>query len=178
MQPELTDRLNAAARARAEAERLFPEERILLASAATVLETRARAPVGWSLSRILQRRCNLVITDRRVFIKASFLSPITVIWIGLMAYALYDFTQSHQLRDIAFVALLGIFLLQRRPYVRDVPFETIQRVEFGTARGLTATGDIITLIVGGRAIHLVTAQRLSDELRELLRGLRAPGATD
>lgn len=42
----------------------YPEEEIVFASAATILETNKTVPVGWSLQRIFQHRGAVIITKK------------------------------------------------------------------------------------------------------------------
>lgn len=162
------DQLNLASLTRSVVERQYPDETVQFSSAATILETRQESPTGWSLGRLFQRRGNVIITDARIFIQSSFLSLLTVIWALVIGYCVYRYIQTANTFDIFVAVFAMIFIIQRRPYSRDVPFSTIRRVHFGSVRGMAARCDIISIVIGDRAIQLVTAQLLPDELRQRL----------
>lgn len=165
------DQLNLASRTRSVVERLYPDETVLFSTAATILETRHESPTGWSLHRFFQRRGNVAITDARIFMQSSFLSLLTVIWIAVIGYCVYHYFQNANVFSAVMAIVAAIFIAQRRPYSRDLPFGSIQRVHFGSVRGMAARCDIISIVVDGRAIQLVTAQLVPDKIRERLAAL-------
>ncbi len=164
----LTDQFNFTSRTRTAVERRYPNEAILFSSAVTILETPHECPTGWSLRRFFQRRGNVVITDARIFIQASFLSLMTAFWLAVIGYCLHQCLQSADVFHITLAVGAGALVLQRRPYSRDVPFNSIERVHFGSVRGVSGRGDIVSVVVQPRVIQLVTGQFVPDEIRERL----------
>ena len=164
----ITDRLNVTSRTRSAVERRYPDEAVLFSTAVTVLETCRESPTGWSPRRILQRRGNVAITNARIFIQSNFISMLTAIWAAAIVYCLYQFSQTDNPIFVGVAIAAAIFIFQRRPYLRDLPTEAIQHVHFGAVRGLAARCDIVSIVVEGGAIQLVTAQRIPEEIRERL----------
>lgn len=166
----LADILNLASRAASSVHRRYPDETILFASAATILETPTSLPTGWSLRRILQRRGNVVITDGRIVLRDSLLSLATVIFLSLGAYPVYRGIQvDRTLLIFAFVCAILVF--QRRPYSLDVPFDNLNGVKFGSVQGITASGDILILDLGNKTIQVVPAQIVPEAVRNQLSAL-------
>ncbi len=167
MMRDAADNLNAASQAGQIVARLFPDEAIKLCTAATILEAPDEQPIGWSLRRLLQRRGNVVLTDRRAFIQSSFRSPLTLLWAGVLAWAVYGLATGDRSR-LPFLALAAVLLFQRRPYTRNLLYSELRLVRFGSVRGVTGRGDILVFGAPSGAIHLVTAQVVPDELRRAL----------
>ena len=165
------DQLNLASRTRSLVEHRYRDEKVRFATAVTILETPVATPTGWSLRRFLQRRGNVVITDARIFVQSSFLSLLTVIWLAVIGYGIYRYSRDGHIASVMLAVVGAIFIFQRRPYSRDVPFNQIQRVEFGSVQGIAARCDIMSIMLDRRAIQLVTAQRVPDSIRERLREL-------
>ncbi len=150
-------------------------ETIELCTAANILEAPDVQPIGWSLRRIFQRRGTVVVTDHRILVQSSWRSPATILWLGVFAYAVYRACTGQPVA--AGVAVLAaILLLQRRPYRRDIPYAELRSVRFGSVQGISATGDILVLGLNEGALHLVTAQSITDDLKRKLES-RVPAAT-
>jgi hypothetical protein len=162
----LTDQMNSVARAQSVVERRFPNEVALFSSAVTILETSHERPIGWSVRRFFQRRGNVVITDARIFIQSNLLSPMTVFWFVVIGYCLHQYLQRGEILDLVLALVAGGLVIQRRPYSRDVPFNSIERIHFGSVRGIAGRGDIVSIVVHPRVIQLVTAQFVPDQVRE------------
>ena len=163
-----TDRVNFASRSRSDIERLYPQETVLLSTAVTILETPSQSPTGWSPRRFFQRRGNVTITDARIVIAANPLSPIAVLWLVVVSYGGYRLLVDADPIGAALVLVGSLFLFQRRPYRRDLPYNSIRGVIFGSVRGMAARCDIISVVIDGRAIQLVTAQSIPAEVRRRL----------
>lgn len=161
---DATDDLNASSHAGQIVARRFPGEAIKLCTAATILEAPDEQPIGWSIRRLLQRRGNVVLTDRRAFIQSSFRSPLTLFWAGVSAWAIYGLATGDRSR-LPFLALAAGLLFQRRPYTRDLPYSELRAVRFGSVRGVAGRFDILVFVARYGAIHLVTARAVTDELR-------------
>lgn len=162
------DQLNLSSRTRSVVERCYPDEQVLFTTAVTILETDQTSPIGWSLRRFAQRRGNVVITDKRLFVQSSFLSLFSIFWLGIIAYSIYEYSHTGHFFHIAIGIPAAIFIVQRRPYSRDLPFDAIRCVEFGTTRGIAARCDIMSIVLADRAIQLVTAQIVPSNLRDKL----------
>jgi len=165
------DQLNLASRTRSVVEHRYPDEEVLFATAVTILETPLASPTGWSLPRFFQRRGNVVITNARIFVQSSFLSLLTVIWLAVIGYCVYGFSRNGHIVTAILAIVAAVFIFQRRPYSRDVPFSRIHRVEFGSVQGIAARCDVMSIVHDGRAIQLVAAQLVPDSIRERLQGL-------
>ena len=167
----IADLLNSAGRTLGVVRRRFPEEPILLATAATILETSEDRPTGWSFKRFLQHRGNVVFTEKRVFLQSSFVSWYTLLYVVLIGYFVRDFARSGDTFGAFIVVIAILFLLQRRPYSRDIPYRDIASVKLGKVQGMLGRGDLITLGVAGRGLQIVTAKVLPDSLKQRLGGL-------
>ncbi|MGF1569902.1 MAG: hypothetical protein ACFCVD_17845 [Nodosilinea sp.] len=167
--------MNLTSRTRSVVERQYPGETVLFSTAATILETRHESPTGWSLKRFFQRRGNIVITDARIFIQSSFLSLMTVIWIVVIGCGLYLYVQNANIFAIVMAVFAAIFIIQRRPYSRNVPFNSIRHVHFGSVRGLLGRLNIMSIVINSRAIQLVPIQFVPDDIRERLTTLDDSG---
>lgn len=164
----LTGLLNATSSIRRVVSTRFPEETIKLCTAATILDAPSEEPIGWSLRRFVQRRGNVVITDRRVFVQSSFRSPFTVLWTAVLALAVYRLVSDATWAWTIAALSAGILVFQRRPYCQDLPFAESKGIRFGSVRGVSGRGDILAVSKGDRALHLVTSEVVSDELKRNL----------
>ena len=173
MMRDAADNLNASGHAGQTVARRFPGEAIELCTAATILEAPDEQPIGWSLRRLLQRRGNVVLTDRRAFIQSSFRSPLTLLWAGVSAWAIYGLATGDPSRW-PFLVLAGVLLFQRRPYTRSILYSELRFIRFGSVQGVTGRGDIVVLGAPTGAIHIVTAQAVPAELRSQLEARVAP----
>jgi hypothetical protein len=173
MYRHLVDLINSSSRTRSIVAHRYPQEKVLFSTAATILETPRSAPIGWALRRVFQRHGNLVVTDRRVFIQSSFVSLIGILWFAAIAYFGFRLTRARQVTDMLAIVVASVFLIRRRPYSRDLPFDAIRHVQFGTVRGAAAECDIISIALSDGAIQLVGAQRVPGPIRELLQRLEA-----
>ena len=109
----------------------FDGETLLLATAATVLKTASRSTVGWSPERYrrwaatllptFQRRGNVVITDKRVYIRSSFASPLTLFWIVVLVFGVAHFAVYRDGTHLLLAAAASMFLYDRRPFDIDQP---------------------------------------------------------
>ena len=172
----LAEKMNASATA--SIMRNFDGETLLLATAAKVLKTASRSTVGWSPERYrrwaatlfptFQRQGNVVFTDKRVYVRSSFASPLDLFWIvalvfGVARFAVYR-DGTHLLLGVA--ALL--FLYDRRPFDIDQPLSSIDHAEFDRVRGLSGLSELLAITSGDTTIQLVTAQKIPDDVRQLL----------
>lgn len=167
----LTDQLNFASRTRSLVEHRYPGEAVLFSSAATILETPRESPTGWSLRRVFQRRGNIVITEARIFVQSSFLSLFTAMWLVAIGYSVHQYLQSGHDFHMVLTIVAATFIVQRRPYSRDLPFRSIDRIHFGSVRGMTGLCDIMSVVVRGRAIQLCVGQFVPGAIRERLASL-------
>jgi len=168
---ELTDKMNASDTTRRFISAQYPEETIELSTAVTILDAPDVNPIGWSLRRFLQRRGNVVFTDRRVFVQSSFRSPFTILWAFILLFAVYKllFRASWEYVLIALISCLLVF--QRRPYSRNLSFSELRGIRFGSVRGVCGRGDIVALNLGETVLHLVTSQFIPDELKSQMESL-------
>lgn len=146
----------------------YPAERVLVATAATILEGPDGEPVGYSFRRLRQLHGNVVITNQRAYVESSFWSPSTAVSAVLIAMFAYQlpYTEFWAWPLLGVTALL--IALRKRPYSRDLPFGQVDRIQFGAVRGFAETADILTLSHQGQGVHLVLAQRLTPELKQII----------
>lgn len=168
----MTEQLSGSSGLARKVMRRHPEDEILLATAMTMMTTRTREPVGWSLRRFFQRRGNVVVTDQRIFVESSFFSFFTLFWLGFIVYGAYlAYTERNPIIGI-FLAVAFILVWQRRPFSLEVPVGGVEEIRFGSVQGISARGDVLAIALPERTIQLVTAKKLSDEHRaQLLSGL-------
>ena len=172
---QLTDKLNASESTRRLVSTRFPEEIIELSTAVTILDAPDANPIGWSLRRFLQRRGNVVITNRRVFVESSFRSPFTVLWVVVLLFAAYKLLFGPSWIWVLLALTAGIFVFQRRPYSQDLPFAELKGIRFGSVQGMAGRGDIVTLNLGAKALHLVTSQFVPGEVKHQMESRICPG---
>lgn len=171
---DAADQLNAAPAARERVARSFPGESIEFVTAATLLDAQTIEPIGWSWRRFSQLRGTVVLTDRRAVMRSSTASPATVIWLGVLGWVVWRALDG-EFTTLPFGVLAFLMLLQRRPYRRDFPWAELTSLAFGSTRGIPARGDILVLGTPSGAVHVVTAQLIPPELKEVLVA-RVPGA--
>jgi hypothetical protein len=159
--------LNTSWRTRRLVERRYPGEDVLVATAATILETSGSTPTGWTLRRIGQRRGSVVVTNKRVFVQSSFVSAITVLWLALIFLFGVRYWHDGRTVNLVIAFLPIVFLFQRRPYARDLSFDEIRRVEFASVQSM-AVCDLFSVALDSGAVQLVTAQRLPNAVRDVL----------
>lgn len=164
----LADWLNSVNSARNWVRSKYPDEDILFASAATILEMRGASPVGWSLKRFLQRRGTVVFTRKQVFLRSSFFSLFTLFHLVMVVSFL---ALSFKTQDFTYLILslpFGLLILQRLPYQKQIRVESIASVNLGSVQGITGRGSLLTIALADRAINIVPAQILPEEVVQLL----------
>jgi hypothetical protein len=65
-------------------------------------------------------------------------------------------------------ALSSAFILQRLPYQRQIPLKDIREVKLGSVRGITAKGSLFTVYLKDKAINIVPAQILPEEVIQMI----------
>ena len=147
----------------------YPEEEIILAAAATYLTSEKDELIGWSFSRFLQRKGNLIFSDRRIVFRSNFVSLITLLWIFLGISLSLIYLSGQRLLDLVFLAFIIILILQRRPFTRDIPYQEILRASYKDIRGMTTTGQILMLVLDSESVNLVPSQRVPESLLDMLK---------
>ena len=165
---DATDQLNMSSWTASAVRRRYPAEAQLFSTAATILETNTSVPTGWSLLRLLQQRGNVVITSDRVFIRSGFVSVLNLVWICVVTFSVNKVFNGAGLPHVLLSVVGAIFIFQRRPYLRNIPFTEIHSVQFGAVQGVAARCDIMSIDVGTHAIQLVTSQVIPDNVRLML----------
>ncbi len=160
----LADRLNSTNAAVDWLRSRYPEEEIIFASAATILETDKAAPVGWSFQRLFQRRGVLILTRNQLVLKDSFFSLFTAFYLFVLIASLAMFLRSQDWLYLLLVVLSCAFILQRLPYQQQIPLKDIREVKLGSVRGITAKGSLFTVYLKDKAINIVPAQILPEEV--------------
>ncbi len=165
---KLTDRLNSTNAAVEWLRSTYPEEEIIFASAATILETDTAAPVGWSFRRLFQHRGVLMLTRNQLALKDSFFSLFTVFYLFVLIAALAMFFRSQDWLYLLLVVVSSAFILQRLPYQQQIPLKDIRDVTLGSVRGITAKGSLFTVYLKDKAINIVPAQILPEEVMHVI----------
>lgn len=163
-----TDDVNRAGHTRQKIQQRWPDETILLTTAATVLKSQKKEPVGWSLARISQLRCVAVFTTHRVLVETSTRSLMQLFWLLLGLGSVYAFFTQGNPMCFAIVPGVIVLLLQRRPFAREWPYAELSDVAFGEVRGASGRADIASLTVGSDTWHVALNRPLPDDLRTLL----------
>ena len=175
----LAEKMNASATAGQSIMGNFDGETLLLATAATVIKTASRSTVGWSPERYrrrvatllptFQRRGNVVITDKRVYIRSSFASPFTIFWIVALVFGVARFAVYRDGTNLLLAAAASLFLYEHRTtFTIDQPLSGIDDAVFDTVWGIAGTSDLLAITSGDTTIQLVTAQKIPDAVRLLL----------
>lgn len=161
--------LNGTNKALATVQANYPDESVLFTSAATMHETTKSAPLGWSIQRLLQERGAVIITEKRCFIATSFQSPFTIFWLVFTLYALGSYYVGRQPASLLLAVVAIGFLLQRLPTSTDIPFADAKRIDLRIMNGMLGSADIVSIILDGKAKHIVPRERLSAEIKQHLK---------
>ncbi|MBX2803252.1 MAG: hypothetical protein KTR31_36570 [Myxococcales bacterium] len=157
-----TDRANAVGGANTDGP-------VLLATAATVLQTRSRTPVGWSLERFAQRRCNVIFGENALVLRSSTVSLLALAWLTFLALSLYRALEQHNPLYLLIWPLGLIFLFQRRPYSRTIEYASVVEARAARVRSLLGTEhDVLALTMGSTTLHIVPTLRLDEALLKRL----------
>jgi len=70
--------------------------------------------------------------------------------------------------DLVLAVLSCAFILQRRSYRREIPLEDIRDVERGSVRGVTVECTLLTIHLEDKAIHIVPARIVPEEVMEAI----------
>src|SRR5262245_11114701 len=162
------DFLYGASRARTQAATRFPGEAIFLCSGATILPTKTMKPIGKSPLRYLQVRGNAVFTNRRIFLKAAFWTPFTLLFLPMILYVCVRTFQNFQPRLLLALFAGGILIFQRRPFERDIPIDLVREVHLSQLSGYGMRSDLVAVRTDREVVQIVVAQRLPDDLRRFL----------
>ncbi len=142
----------------------FPNEEIVLASTATVLETKSIAPVKWA-QRVFERQATLILTPNRLILKNNPVSPITVVdaLLFIASLSLSIISKNWQMLLLALLLLFQILLYL--PYQRQLPYKDIRKVL------LNPISDVRTELVVDieeKVIHVVFPQTLPQKALKVL----------
>lgn len=165
----LTDTLNSTQVAVEWLRRKHPAEEIVFASAATYLETAgSEAPVGWSLSRFLQRRGSFILTRQQLVFKDSFFSWVTLFYLLALGVSLVMLVSSQDWFYMVLAALASLSILQRWPFQQQIPLQDIRKVEISDVSSFMASASLLTIYVKDKAINIVPAQILPEAAVQVL----------
>jgi hypothetical protein len=141
-----------------------PNEEVLFASAATVLETSDVAPVGWSFQRLLQRRGVVIVTKNQITLKNNLFSLSAITYLFLFVLSLVMLIGSQDWDYLLGVIVFGMFTAQFLPYEKQILVRDIQRMKLGTVRGIVSKGSLLTVFCKGKSVNIVPAQLLSEDV--------------
>lgn len=145
-----------------------PEEDIVFASAATILETNKATPTAWSFHRLFQRRGVLILTRNLLVLKDNFFSLFTIFWLVIFVSSLIMLFRYPGLNALVLLGLSGVFILQRLPYQQKIPLSDIQNAELNSVQGISTKGSLLTVSWRGKTINIVPAQLLDEELIRMI----------
>jgi hypothetical protein len=146
----------------------FPQEEIIFASAATMLETQDSAPVGWSLRRLFQHRGVVIITRKQVVFKNSLLSFSAMLYLFLLFFSLMMLLQSRDWDYLPVVIFAGLLVSQFLPYQKLIQLKDIRQVQLQNVRGLFATGSLLAIFVKNKVFNIVPAQLLTEDVIQVI----------
>lgn len=145
-----------------------PNEEIVFASAATILETRGSTSTGWSLQRLFQHRGVVMVTRNQIALKDSLFSLSTVFILILLIFSIISFLQIQDSSAFLAIVVFGISVAQRLPYERQIPLKDIQKVSIRELRSITGKYSLLTIYLNDKAINIVPAQNLKQDVVELI----------
>jgi len=140
--------------------RAHPEEKVLFASAATLVYDSKVKLVGISPRRVFQHRGVLLLTDRALRFRSGFLSPLTLLWTVVVGCLLWEYVRAHDVLDLVLAIILSLLILQRLPYRLDLPLTNLRVANRATVQGLVALGHGLVISDGHRYLHFITTSRV------------------
>lgn len=171
-----------------------PDDTILFASIATMLEVSKKSPIS-RLPRLYQRQGIVLFTGRFLFFKATLFSLAALryavkalmrvafsAWSFYVACHLYsqEFTLSLSLivPTIALISAIlvlasacayGLLVFQYRPHQEQILFGDIKKVDVDTVPGVMQRRPSLTLTIPNKAINIVFEKTLPHEIIQLVR---------
>lgn len=145
-----------------------PDEEIVFASAATILETKESTSTGWSLQRLFQHRGVVIVTRNQIALKDGLFSLSTVFFSAFLIFSIISFLQNQDSSAFLAIVVFGIFIAQRLPYERQIPLKDIQKVSLSELRSFTGKYSLLTIHLKDKAINIVPAQNLKQDVVELI----------
>ncbi|MEM7348458.1 MAG: hypothetical protein AAF485_29865 [Chloroflexota bacterium] len=149
-------------------EKQHPDEAVIFASAATILQTSGNEPVGWSFKRFFQRRGVAVFTRNHLFLQSSFYSLFTLLHVVIIINCLILYMRNQNFILIPVIILSIMFILQRLPYQKKIPLTSIEAIKLNPVYGATGKHSLLTVIRDDKSINIVTSQNITEEVSELL----------
>ena len=145
-----------------------PDEEIIFASAATILETKESTSTGWSLQRLFQHRGVVIVTRNQIALKDGLFSLSTVFFSVFLIFSIISFLQNQDSSAFLAIVVFGIFIAQRLPYERQIPLKDIQKVSISELRSFTGKYSLLTIHLKDKAINIVPAQNLKQDVVKLI----------
>ncbi len=164
----LADRLYSKSSAIKWFKRKYSDEEIFFASAATILETKKNAPIGWSFQRIFQHRGVVIITRNQLVLKDGLFSFSFILYLSLLIFALYTLFESQDWSYLFAVIVFSVPVVQFRPYQQYIPFKDIQKAKLGSVSGIFTKGSLLTVYLKDKTVNIVPAQILSEEIKHII----------
>jgi uncharacterized membrane protein len=146
----------------------FPQEEIVFASAATLLETKNAASVGWSLRRFFQHRGVVIITPNQIVFKNSLLSFSGLLYLVLFLLSLIMFLESRDWDYLLGVLFAGLLVLQFLPYQKQISLKDIRTVKLERIRGIFTTGSLLSVYMKNKVFNIVPAQLLNEDVMHVI----------
>jgi len=146
----------------------FPEEEIIFASAATLLETKDAGSIGWSFRRLFQHRGVVIITRTQLAFKSRLLSFSAILYLFIFVLSLVLLFRNHDWDYLLPVILFGILTAQFLPCQKQILLKDIRKVKLGTVQGLFSQGSLLTVYAKSTVFNIVPAQFLSQEVMQVI----------
>ena len=146
-----------------------PDEEIIFASAATILETNEDAPVGLSTKRILQKRGVLIITHNQLILKNSSISATNI---GYFLFLVYSLVLVIVEKDWLFMipaAFFCIGIAQRWSFEKRILLDDIQDVKLEEASSLRGKYPVLMVYLAGKVIQITTAQIPNQDILQTIK---------
>jgi hypothetical protein len=145
-----------------------PEEEIVFASAATLLETKDAGSVGWSLRRLFQHRGVVIITRTQLVFKNSLLSFSAILSLLVLILSLVLLFRNHDWDYLLPAIVFGILTAQFLPYQKQIPLKDIRKVKLGPVQGLFSQGSLLTVYVKNKVFNIVPARFMSQDAMKVV----------
>lgn len=146
-----------------------PDEEIVYASAATILETNEDTPVGLSTKRLLQKRGVLIITRNQLVLKNSVISAANMSYFLLLIYSLALMVGEKDWLFIIPAAFFCIGIAQRWSFEIHIQMGDVQDVKLEEASSMRGKYPLLMVYLTGKTIQIATVQIPNQEVLQLIK---------
>ena len=146
-----------------------PDEEIVFASAATILEANEDAPIGLSTKRVLQKRGVLIITRNQLVLKNSVISATNIGYFLFLIYSLVLVVVEKNWLFIIPAAFFCIGIAQRWSFEKHILLSDIQDVKLEEASSMRGKYPLLIVYLAGKVIQIMTAQILNQDILQAIK---------